>query len=74
MEVSSRKESIREITIKEDPIVMYKKEINDFIDSIIYDKPTFASALDDLKAIEAATAAEKSSKEGKKVTLPLVEY
>jgi predicted dehydrogenase len=74
MEVSSRNESSREVTIKEDPIVMYEKEMKDFVNSILDNKPTFASPLDGLKAMEAAVAAEKSSKEGKLVNLPLVEY
>ncbi|MEM0077278.1 MAG: Gfo/Idh/MocA family oxidoreductase [Thermoproteota archaeon] len=74
MEVSGKNESLREVTIKEDPIVMYKKEMEDFISSITEDKPVFASPLDGLKAIDAAVAAEKSSIENKPVRLPLVEY
>ena len=74
MEVSSKNESPREVTINEDPIVMYEKEMRDFVNSILEDKPVFASPLDGLKAMEAAVAAEKSSKEGKLINLPLVEY
>ncbi|MGC8578235.1 MAG: hypothetical protein ACP5M7_09640, partial [Thermoproteota archaeon] len=74
MEVSSRSESPREVTIKEDPIVMYEREMRDFISSILEDKLVFASPLEGLKAMEAAVAAEKSSKEGRLVNLPLVEY
>ncbi len=74
MEVSSRKGAPREVTIKEDPSVMYEMEMRDFIASILNDRPVFASAFEGLKAMEVAVAAEKSSKKGKKINLPLVEY
>jgi predicted dehydrogenase len=74
MEVSNKSESVREVIIEEDPIVMYEKEMINFVESILKNKPTFASPLDGLKAMEAATAAERSSEKGKMVKLPLIEY
>jgi predicted dehydrogenase len=63
-----------EVTVKEESMVMYEKELKDFLKSIVEDKPTFATPLDGLKAMEAAVAAEKSSAEGRMVKLPLIEY
>jgi predicted dehydrogenase len=74
MEISGRDRSPMEVTVKEDPKVMYEKELKDFLNSIVEDKPTFATPLDGLKAMEAAVAAEKSSAEGRMVKLPLIEY
>jgi len=74
MEISSSNRSPMEVTVKEDPIVMYERELKDFLDSILEEKPTFATPLDGLKAMEAAIAAQKSSEEGKAVKLPLIEY
>jgi predicted dehydrogenase len=53
---------------------MYEKEMINFVESILKNKPTFASPLDGLKAMEAATAAERSSEKGEMVKLPLIEY
>ncbi|NHV99188.1 MAG: Gfo/Idh/MocA family oxidoreductase [Thaumarchaeota archaeon] len=74
MEVSSRSRGLEEVKIEEDPIVMYEKEMEDFVKSILEDKPVFATPLEGLKAMEAAVAAEKSSKEGKLIKLPLIDY
>lgn len=74
MEVSNRGRGLEEVKIEEDPIVMYEKEMEDFVKSILEDKPVFATPLEGLKAMEAAVAAEKSSKEGKLVKLPLIDY
>jgi predicted dehydrogenase len=74
MEVSSKSRGLEEVKIEEDPIVMYEKEMEDFVKSILEDKPVFATPLEGLKAIEAAVAAEKSWREGKTVKLPLIDY
>jgi len=74
MEVSSKNKSLEEVVIKEDPIVMYEREMKDFIESILEDRGVFATPLEGLKAMEAAVAAEKSSKEGRPVKLPLIDY
>ncbi|MEM4168888.1 MAG: Gfo/Idh/MocA family oxidoreductase [Thermoproteota archaeon] len=74
MEVSGKGKGLEEVDIREDPIVMYEKEMEDFVKSILEDKPVFATPLEGLKAMEAAVAAEKSSKEGKIVKLPLIDY
>ncbi|MGB9717885.1 MAG: Gfo/Idh/MocA family protein [Thermoproteota archaeon] len=73
MEVSSRSKGVEEVKIEEDPIVMYEKEMEDFVKSILEDKQVFATPLEGLKAMEAAVAAEKSCKEGKLVKLPLID-
>ncbi|MGQ9596300.1 MAG: Gfo/Idh/MocA family protein [Thermoproteota archaeon] len=74
MEISGKDRSPMEVTVKEDPIVMYEKELRDFVRSVLEDKPTFATPLEGLRAMEAAIAAEKSSEEGKPVKLPLIDY
>lgn len=74
MEVSSRNRGLKEEKIEEEPIIMYEKEMEDFVKSILEDKPVFATPLEGLKAMEAAIAAEKSWREGKPVKLPLIDY
>lgn len=74
MEVSSRNRGLKEGKIEEEPIIMYEKEMEDFVKSILEDKPVFATPLEGLKAMEAAIAAEKSCREGKLVKLPLIDY
>jgi predicted dehydrogenase len=74
MEVSSKGRGLEEVSIMEDPIVMYEKEMQDFVESILEEKQVFATPLEGLKAMEAAVAAEKSSREGKLVKLPLIDY
>ncbi|OYT31700.1 MAG: hypothetical protein B6U94_02140 [Thermofilum sp. ex4484_79] len=72
MRVSWKGEAEREITIKEDPNVMYYKEMVSFVDSIINDKPVFAGLVDGIRSMEAAIAIQISGEEKKPVKLPLV--
>ncbi len=72
MKVSWRGEAERIIRIKEDPGVMYYKEMVSFVESILYDKTVFADIVDGIRSMEAAIAVQKSGEENRPIKLPLV--
>lgn len=72
MRVSWRGEAEREIRIKEDPGVMYFKEMVSFVDSIVNNKPVFADLVDGIRSMEVAIAVQKSGEENRPVKLPLI--
>jgi len=72
MKVSWRDESLRVVDVKEDALVMYRKELESFVASIQGNTDPEVNVTDALKAMEAATAALQSSDEKKPIRLPLV--
>jgi len=74
MQVSWKGESLRVVDIKEDAILMYRKELESFVQNILGNTEPEVNVTDALKAMEAATAALRSSDEGKPIKLPLVGY
>ena len=72
MKISWRDESLRIVDVKEDALVMYRKEMESFVASIQGKGEPEVNATDALKAMEAATAALRSSDERKPIKLPLV--
>ncbi|MBO3802796.1 MAG: Gfo/Idh/MocA family oxidoreductase, partial [Candidatus Brockarchaeota archaeon] len=71
MKASWKGESLRVVDVKEDAIVMYRKEMESFVRCILGGRKPEVDVTDALKAQEAATAALRSSEEGRPVKLPL---
>jgi predicted dehydrogenase len=71
MKISWKGESLRVVDVKEDAIVMYRKELESFVERILGGLDPEVNVDDALKAQEAATAALRSSEERKPVKLPL---
>jgi len=74
MQVSWKDESLRVVDVKEDAILMYRKEMESFVQSILGNAEPEVDVTDALKAMEAATAALRSSEEKRPIKLPLVEF
>jgi len=74
MQVSWKGESLRVVEVKEDAIIMYRKELESFVQSILENTEPEVDVTDALKAMEAAIAALRSSDEKGPIKLPLVNY
>jgi predicted dehydrogenase len=73
MHVSWRGESPRVVDIKEDAIVMYRKEMESFVNCIINGLEPEVTVTDGLRAMEAGVAALRSADEKRPIRLPLVQ-